>query len=86
MTTTPRESEWQRRKRRDLERAEHVAANGPGCELCGNIPKVGLHQDHWHDKTQRHRGWLCHRCNRALPSWITPRWLRAAADYLEQRS
>ena len=29
------------------------------------------------------RGLLCHRCNRALAGWITPDWLRAAAEYLE---
>ena len=29
---------------------------------------------------------LCARCNRALPSFITPEWLRAAANYLGARS
>ncbi len=28
------------------------------------------------------RGLLCFRCNRALPSWMTPEWLRRAADYI----
>jgi hypothetical protein len=30
------------------------------------------------------RGLLCHRCNRALPAWMTADWLRAAAAYLEK--
>lgn len=40
-------------------------------------------RDHCH-RTGRPRGLLCHKCNRALPSWVTPSWLRAAADYLER--
>lgn len=85
MSAAARETEWQRRKRRERERAEHVATHGPGCEICGNVPKVGLHEDHDH-RTRRHRGWLCGRCNQALPYWMAPAWLRAAADYLEERS
>lgn len=86
MSAAVRETEWQRRKRRDLERAEHVAEHGPACELCGNVPKTrGLDQDHDH-RTGKTRGWLCARCNRFLHSWMTPAWLRAAADYLEARS
>lgn len=80
-----KETEWQRRKRRERERAEHVAANGPGCEICGAIPKRGLHDDHDH-RTNEHRGWLCHRCNRALPVWITAEWLLRAALYLDGRN
>lgn len=76
-----RETEWQRRQRRDRERAAHVAEHGPACQLCGRVPKVGLHEDHDH-KTHQHRGWLCHRCNRALPTWVTPGWLIVAAIYL----
>jgi len=30
------------------------------------------------------RGLLCHRCNRALVSWMTSAWLRSAADYIEK--
>ena len=40
-------------------------------------------RDHDH-RTGRPRGLLCHKCNRALASWVTPEWLRAAADYLER--
>lgn len=40
-------------------------------------------RDHDH-RTGRPRGLLCHRCNRALPHWMTAEWLRAAADYLER--
>lgn len=76
-----KETEWQRRQRRDRERAAHVAAHGPACQICGNVPKRGLDQDHDH-KTDVTRGWLCHRCNRALPSWVTTRWLLKAARYL----
>ena len=63
---------------------EHVKEHGPGCQICGNVPKTRrLDWDHDH-RTGLTRGWLCHRCNRALPNWITPAWLRAAADYLER--
>jgi hypothetical protein len=32
-------------------------------------------------------GLLCHRCNRNLPSWVTPLWLvKAAAVYLARRA
>ena len=81
MSAPPKESEWARRQRRERERAEHVAAHGPACQICGNVPKRGLDQDHDH-KTNRTRGWLCHRCNRALPSWVTAEWLLDAAYYL----
>lgn len=77
----PRETEWERRKRRERERAEHVAAHGPACQICGNVPKRGLDQDHDH-RTGDTRGWLCHRCNRALPTWVTTEWLMAALDYM----
>jgi hypothetical protein len=81
---SPKETEWERRQRRDRERTEHVAKYGPGCQLCGAIPKAsGLHQDHDH-RTGKTRGWLCHRCNRALPTWVTANWLRLAAVYLEK--
>ena len=76
-----RETEWQRRQRRERERAEHVAAHGPACQICGNVPKRGLDQDHDH-RTGKTRGWLCHRCNRALPNWVTAKWLYAAWCYM----
>jgi hypothetical protein len=76
------ETEWARRKRRERERAAYVAEHGNVCELCGNAPKSrGLHEDHDH-KTGLHRGWLCWRCNNALPSWVTAEWLLLAAMYL----
>lgn len=79
-----RETEWQRRTRRERERDAHIALHGNVCELCGNAPKSrGLSEDHDH-RTGLHRGWLCHRCNRGLPSWVTPEWLHAAAGYLER--
>lgn len=64
------ETDWQRRVRREKERAEYVAAHGNVCELCGNPPKSrGLSEDHDH-KTGKHRGWLCYRCNRLLPTYL----------------
>jgi hypothetical protein len=77
----PTETDWAKRKRREAERAAHVAEHGPACQLCGNVPRRGLDEDHDHH-TGLHRGWLCHRCNRALPNWVTPRWLVLAALYL----
>lgn len=75
-------NDWHTRQRLEQERAAHVAAHGPGCELCGMVPKTrGLQWDHDH-RTGAHRGWLCHRCNRALPVWVTVRWLLRAACYL----
>jgi hypothetical protein len=95
MSATPQESEWQRRTRRARERALHIETHGPACELCGAMPgKVGLcgarliralDEDHDH-KTNHHRGWICARSNKQLWGWVTPAWLRASADYLEQRS
>jgi hypothetical protein len=79
-----KETEWARRKRRERMRAEHVAANGPGCELCGAVPRRGgLHEDHDH-RTDTHRGWLCHRCNRVLWRGITAEWCDRAAAYLRR--
>lgn len=79
-----KETEWARRQRRNREREAYVAEHGNVCELCGNAPKSrGLNEDHDHH-TGLHRGWLCHRCNRGLPVWVTPEWLRLAVDYLER--
>ena len=76
-------TDWQFRKQIERERAEHVAKHGPGCQICGTVPKTrGLQWDHDH-KTGKTRGWLCHRCNRNLPTWVDADWCRAAADYLE---
>jgi hypothetical protein len=55
---------------------------GGGCAICGATPKTRrLHVDHEH-RTGRVRGLLCHRCNRALPAWMTPTWLLRAFGYL----
>lgn len=59
-----------------------LAAQNGHCALCPSTPKTRrLHIDHDH-RTMAVRGLLCHRCNRALPSWVTPAWLVRAADYL----
>lgn len=81
MSPAVKETEWAKRQRRDRERAEHVAAHGPACQICGNVPRRGLDQDHDH-RTGLTRGWLDHRCNRALPNWVTATWLVRAALYL----
>jgi hypothetical protein len=61
-----------------------LAAQGGGCAICGNPPKTRrLHVDHDH-KTGKVRGLLCHRCNRALPSWVTSQWLTHATEYINQ--
>ena len=55
---------------------------GGGCAICGATPKTRrLHVDHDH-RTGQVRGLLCHRCNRALATWVSARWLIAAALYL----
>jgi Recombination endonuclease VII len=66
----------------DNEYARLLEAQGGGCAICGAKPKTRrLHVDHDH-KTGKVRGLLCHRCNRALPTWVTIKWLRKAHDYL----
>jgi hypothetical protein len=58
---------------------------GDFCFLCLRTPSPGRRLDRDHDhRTGIGRGLLCHRCNRALPSWVTPQWLRRAAHYLER--
>lgn len=65
---------------------EWVQQFGERCGICGRGPgSRRLDRDHCHRATEgRPRGLLCARCNRALPSWVTPEWLRAAADYLDR--
>lgn len=54
------------------------------CAICGAGPKTRkLQRDHCHSRGVP-LGLLCARCNRAIPSWMTPEWLRAAAAYLER--
>jgi len=55
------------------------------CYICGRKPnpKRRLDMDHNH-KTMKIRGLLCVRCNRALAGWMTSKWLRKAAEYLEK--
>jgi Recombination endonuclease VII len=74
-----------RRKQLGLSLADYdtlLAAQEGHCALCPATPKSRrLHVDHDH-RTGLVRGLLCHRCNRALPNWITPVWLTGAAAYL----
>lgn len=81
------------KKHRDFLKANRHLYNGllrkqkGHCALCPREPssRRRLDMDHNH-KTMVVRGLLCHRCNRALPDWITPEWLRDAADYLERNN
>lgn len=70
----------------DAEYERLLAAQDGHCAICPSTPKTRrLDTDHDHrSKVHRVRGLLCHRCNRALPAWITPAWLRAATEYLER--
>ncbi len=77
-----------KRKPRHLKALEipyelYVELNGgEHCGICGAKPKSKrLDRDHDH-RTGKPRGVLCHRCNRALPVWITTDWLAKAAQYL----
>jgi Recombination endonuclease VII len=66
----------------DAEYERLLAAQGGHCALCPNVPKTRrLHVDHDH-ATRRVRGLLCYRCNRALPNYVTAKWLRRAAVYV----
>jgi hypothetical protein len=66
----------------DADYAAMLTAQGGHCAICPSEPKSRrLHVDHDH-RTGAVRGLLCHRCNRALPTWITAGWLTRAADYL----
>lgn len=72
----------------ELPYEQWVARFGERCGICGKPPSTRrrLDRDHWHSgpRAGEPRGLLDARCNRALPSWVTPGWLRAAADYLER--
>ena len=66
---------------------QYVELNGGDrCAIClRERTNAGRRLDRDHDhRTGQPRGLLCHRCNRALPSWMTAEWLRAAAMYLER--
>lgn len=64
---------------------DYILLNGgETCGICGRSPQSRrLDRDHDHG-TGAPRGLLCHRCNRALPSWIDAQWLRKAIAYLER--
>ena len=71
----------------DLSYEEFIErTGGEHCGICGASPPEGrkLHRDHDHRGAGRPRELLCFRCNTALRGYITPEWLRAAADYLER--
>lgn len=72
----------------ELPYEEYVVLNGGDhCGICQTPSTTGRRLDRDHDhKAGLPRGLLHARCNRALPNWVTPQWLRAAADYLERSS
>jgi hypothetical protein len=56
---------------------------GERCGVCGRPPGPNRNLDRDHDhRTGAPRGLLCHRCNRALPDWVTADWLQRALTYL----
>ena len=66
----------------DDEYARLLQAQNGGCAICGATPKTRrLDVDHDH-RTGEIRGLLDHRCNRALPTWVTVEWCLRAAEYL----
>ena len=67
----------------ELSYEQYIEINGgEHCGICQSAPKSRrLDRDHDH-KTGRPRGLLCHLCNRALSTRVTPEWLAAAALYL----
>lgn len=74
------EYNWKRRGI-NLEEAALVKDQGE-CQICGN--KERLHLDHCH-KTNKVRGMLCHKCNRALGFFNdNAERLRKAADYVDK--
>lgn len=69
----------------ELPYEEWVARFGNKCGICGtpasNVRRLDRDHDH---VTGEPRGLLCHRCNRALPNWITTDWLLKAVRYLQR--
>lgn len=59
-----------------------IAAKPTQCEICRRSG-VKLYYDHDH-ATQEHRGWLCNRCNVALPLLEDSELRGAALRYLER--
>lgn len=61
-----------------------VSEFGERCGICTREPSATRRLDRDHDhKTGEPRGLLCHRCNRALPDWVTAVWLEKARAYVE---
>lgn len=59
---------------------------GERCGICGAAPNPGrrLDRDHCHKGVGTPRGLLCWSCNKWLREFMGPKWLRAAAAYLER--
>ncbi len=71
----------------DIPYEQYVKLNGGDfCYICGRKPSLYRRLDRDHDHiTGKPRGLLCFRCNRHLPVWITSKWLRKAAEYLDEK-
>lgn len=67
--------------KKELSQSGATRPKPQGCEICGDGPTVVFDHDH---KTDKFRGWLCHRHNRAIGLFHDSiEELRKAADYLE---
>ena len=77
----------QHRKLLDAHRPHYAGLlefQGGGCAICARRPNETRRLDMDHDHREMVvRGLLCVRCNRNVPDWVTPDWLRACAAYLE---
>lgn len=76
---------WKRRgfSEEDITKAYDDLLNTEECMIC-NENRKPFHVDHCHI-TNKYRGILCHKCNRAIGFFNdNPITLRKAADYLDK--
>lgn len=85
MTKKQKRAALHREWRKNYEDYLRIQGLGERCAICKKPPKPGgrklaIDSDH---KTDLPRGLLCGTCNRRLKFYLKPKWLRAAAEYLE---